>query len=202
MDLGDTLRDFSNWLKDHGGSASGYTPSAVAVTRISSQIPWDVCGVSFQECRDVPLIAAIFNVDGRRELRMYETSCASRVSCLSSSCHISCLMTILTLVRFHQTHPFAMLPPPPLPPGSVSSVLFHPTHADVRSMPFLFCWILSMYFHKSDASRYPYRLCVPWPSVCCFSLFTCSLASVAARLGGGCMDHSICAPWHSHQQFL
>ena len=202
MDLGVTLREFSDWLKEHGGSASGYTPPAVAVTRVSSQIPWDVCSVSFQECCDAPLMAAIFNVDGRRELRMYETSCASRVSCLSSSCYTSYLMTILTLIRFHQTHPFAILPPPPLPPGSVSSVLFHPTHADVRSTPFTFCWIILMYSHKSDASRYPYRLCVPWPSVCCFSLFTRSLAGVAARPGGGCMDHSICPPWHPHQQFF
>ena len=83
MDLGDTLRDFSNWLKDHEGNASGYTPSAVAVTRISSQIPWDVCSVSFQERCDAPLIAAIFNVDGRRELRVYETLCISGGSCLS-----------------------------------------------------------------------------------------------------------------------
>jgi hypothetical protein len=65
VDLGVTLREFSDWLKEHGGSASGYTPPAVAVTRISSQIPWDVCSVSFQECCDAPLMAAIFNVDGR-----------------------------------------------------------------------------------------------------------------------------------------
>ena len=74
MHLGDTLQEFSGWLRDHGGNASGYTPSSFTVTRISSHIPWDVCGTSFQECSGTPLIAAIFNIDGRRELCMYETA--------------------------------------------------------------------------------------------------------------------------------
>jgi hypothetical protein len=70
VQLDDTLRDFNQWLSDHSGDASGYCPASLSYTRISSHIPWDICGASFQESAENPLIAAIFNVDGRRELFM------------------------------------------------------------------------------------------------------------------------------------
>ena len=70
VQLDDTLRDFKEWLRTHPGDASGFTPALLSCTRISSHIPWDVCGASFQKRAKTPLIAAIFNVDGRRELFM------------------------------------------------------------------------------------------------------------------------------------
>ncbi len=71
VQLQDTIRDFKMWLLEHGADAAGFVPAASSCIRISSHIPWDLCGVSFQECAsEDPLMAAIFNVDGRRELFM------------------------------------------------------------------------------------------------------------------------------------
>lgn len=70
VQLDDTLRDFKDWLMEHRADAAGFAPAAFSCIRISSHIPWDLCSVSFQECTANPLIAAIFNVDGRRELFM------------------------------------------------------------------------------------------------------------------------------------
>jgi hypothetical protein len=68
--LDDALQGFKEYLAQHHGDASDYAFAPFRCTRISSSIPWDVCSMSFQECVENPLIAAIFNVDGRRELIM------------------------------------------------------------------------------------------------------------------------------------
>ncbi len=70
MSLGDTLHEFAEWLRERGGDAAGYKPAPRSCVRISSHVPWDLCSASFQERAERPLIAAIFNVDGRRELFM------------------------------------------------------------------------------------------------------------------------------------
>ena len=68
MQLDNTLQEFKEWLDENRGDATGFVPALFSCVRISSHIPWDLCSVSFQERGVSPLIAAIFNVDGRREL--------------------------------------------------------------------------------------------------------------------------------------